>query len=152
MPVIMNQDPNATVTSLYPSVPSASLFGQVNPAGVNPPVWTGLSRPPQPGLGSGGWRVYGGGSLAPFTGSFAPTARPWFGRPLWPCLQQYLPAPAFEPWDFDPRTPEIDPMPAADADGDGIADSISGPCRSCLRATSPTSPPSGSSTTTRPST
>src|SRR5439155_26543992 len=53
--------------------------------------------------------------------SFAPTARPFLGQGLWPHLQLYVNG---KPWDSNPDTPEIDPLPAADADGDGIADSV----------------------------
>src|SRR5204862_7680071 len=45
----------------------------------------------------------------------------FLGQDLWPHLQLYLDG---KPWDSNPDTPEIDPLPAADADGDGIADSV----------------------------
>lgn len=123
VPVLLN--PTAPPTSLLPSTPGRGLYRFV-PNGVNPPVWLSVSGWPDlpvnlvPEWRSSIPRTSPDGTVAA-TRIYAPTARPFLGRSLWPHLQLYVHG---QPWDSDKDTPEIDPLPAADSDGDGIADAV----------------------------
>jgi hypothetical protein len=119
IPVLL--DPLAPATSLYPTTPSTPLT-LFKSGGVNPPLWLETSGYPDlPANLSPQWPEAAIPKLTRVVIHYAPTARSYLGQPLWPCLQVYING---EPWDADPNTPEIDPLPAADADGDGIADSL----------------------------
>ena len=130
-------DPSLPVTPLYPSTPNLPLLPA--PGGVNPAGWIFVSdiRPGlevrNPVFPDGYDRFY---SLPSARENFlAPTARPFLGQPLWPFLQPYskwyrtaatswTSDGTFKPFDVDDTTPEIDPIPAADVDGDGVADAV----------------------------
>jgi hypothetical protein len=115
VPVLLNTA--AAPTSLDPSTPATPLY-PYDAYGINPPVWINVSSPPSLPLNQQpAWSAGGPGSGE----SYAPTARPYLGHPLWPHLQVYS---GGAPVDYDPATSRIDPVPAADADGDGIADAL----------------------------